>query len=939
MEKNKKEVVENTKKTKKIKTRVMLVLAVLVVFLISAYISYRGQYLETIEIGENFKDVFTQNLKYQYGIMGANFVILFIAIYFTNSRIKKALKAFFEEEKKDIPKLPNKSIAFILSVIISIVISIFMKESVALFLNKAWFGIDDPIFNIDIGFYIFQKPFIEMLLIYFISIVIGLTIYSAIYYIVVFNIYFDGISAQTLKKSRILKQLTTNIMLVAIGIAGFILIKTQGIIADKFLTLGDDKSTGIYGAGITEIYIKLWGYRILAIVIIASVYRAIKAFGNKDTKKTLIAILTVPIYLVALFVVMVGFEFIYINTNELDKEKQYISYNIENTKTAYNIKIDEIELDSSNSNLNYIENNMELINNIALINKDITLKTIGVTQTSTGYYSYRNANIGKYNINGKEKLVYIAPREIVSNGDRTYNNKTYEYTHGFGAVVTSASTTTTTGTIDYVQKDFSTQNQTIKISQPRIYFGAETNNTIVTNGKNKTEFDYPTSTSQNAEYSYDGNAGLKLNFIDRLILAIKEKDINLAFSNSVTSDSKILINRNIIDRAKTIMPYLIYDSEPYLVVSEEGKLIWVLDAYTVTNKYPYSQPTTIEYNNTKQQINYIRNSVKVLVDAYDGTTKFYITDKSDPIIMAYRNIYPTLFEELDESIPQDIAEHFIYPEFLYNIQASMLERYHNVSTDVLYRSDDVWETDKYSQTLSSSSKGIEQSPYYTMVKTKDSDKMELGLVLPYTQLDKQSLRAYLIGTYNNGNPELKLYKYATDSNMLGSMQLDTLLSQDETISKELDAINVAGTKIIKNMILVPIDDTVLYVEPIYQLSLNEAKSIPVLKKVIVASGNKVAIDDTLESAIKNLLSQSAVNIEVENTDTIEDLVEAIIKANTNLENSNSNNDWEMIGKDMKKLQELINKLELLTEEQKKQNSINNTMNTVNNTTTLNNIID
>lgn len=938
MEKNKKDIVGATKKTKKIKVRMILVLSVLILFLVFAYISYRGTYLETIEIGENFKNVFSQNLKYQYGIMGINFTILFIAICFTNSRIKKALKAFFEEEKKEMPKLPNKSIAFILSIIASLMISGFMKEQVALFLNKAWFGIDDPIFNMDIGFYIFQKPFIEMLLIYFVGLIIGLTIYSAIYYIVIFNVHFDGINAQTLKKSKILKQLTTNIMLIAIGFAGFILIRTQGIISDKFLTLSDDSSTSVYGAGITDIVIKLWGYRILALVVVGSVYIAIKEFKNKNMKKTIMAILAVPIYLLLLFVIMVGFKLIYINTNELDKEKQYLSYNIENTKAAYNIKIEEIELDSSNNNLEDIKDNSKLINNTALISEDITLKTIGVTQTSTGYYLYRNANINKYNIDGEDKLVYVAPREIVSNGDRTYNNKTYEYTHGFGAVITSASNTNTTGNVDYIQKDFTIQNQPIKITQPRIYFGLETNNTIVTDGKNKAEFDYPTSTSQNAEYTYDGDAGLKLNFVDRLILAIKEKDINLAFSNTVTSDSKILINRNIIDRAKTIIPYLIYDSDPYLVVSEEGKLVWVLDAYTVTNKYPYSQPTTIEYNNAKQQINYIRNSVKVLVDAYDGTTKFYITDKSDPIIMAYRNIYPTLFEDLNETIPQGIAEHFVYPEFLYNIQSAMLERYHNVSTDVLYRSDDVWETDKYSQTLSNTSKGIEQSPYYTMVKAKDSDKMELGLVLPYTQLDKQSLRAYLIGTYNNGNPELKLYKYATDSNMLGSMQLDTLLSQDETISKELDAINVAGTKIIKNMILVPINDTVLYVEPIYQLPLNEAKSIPVLKKVIVASGNKVAIDDTLEDAIRNLLSQSAVNIEVENTDTIEDLVEAIIKANTNLENSNSNNDWEMIGKDMKKLQELIKKLELLTEDQKKQNTINNTINTVNNTTT-NNVVD
>ena len=485
---------------------------------------------------------------------------------------------------------------------------------------------------------------------------------------------------------------------------------------------------------------------------------AIKGVKEKKYKKAIISVLVIPIYMVVLFVVMVGFNIIYINTNELDKEKQYLSYNIENTKTAYGIKIDEIDISSESDKLKEIENNSKLIDKATIISEDIILKTIGVTQTSTGYYSYRNANIGKYNINGKDEIVYISPREIVSSGNRTYNNKTYEYTHGFGAVITSSTDTDESGNVKYIQKDFANDNQAIKIVEPRIYFGLETNNTIVTKTGNKAEFDYPTSTSQNAEYSYDGNAGLKLNFMDRMIIALKEGDLNLAFSSNLTDESKILINRNIITRAKQVMPYLIYDEEPYLVITDEGRMTWVLDGYTVTNQYPYSQHTVIEHDGIKEEINYIRNSVKVLVDAYDGTMNFYITDKSDPIIMAYRNIYKNLFMDLDSSIPQDIMEHFVYPKFLYEVQAKMLEMYHNVSTDVLYRADDIWEVAKVS--TSTSSKGIKQEPYYTMLKTIDEDKYELGLVLQYTGLDKQNLRAYLVGVYDeNGNAKLKLYKF------------------------------------------------------------------------------------------------------------------------------------------------------------------------------------
>lgn len=927
---------EQQKKTRKIRMRVILVLVVALILAMFIYISYRGNYLETIEIGEQFKQVFEQNLFYQYATTGVNFVILFIAFYFANRGIKKGLKAFFDEEKKQMPKLPNKSIAFILSAIISIVISYFMSGQVALFVNRAWFGMYDPIFGADIGFYIFEKPFIELMIFYFMAIIVGLTAYATVYYIIIFNKYFDGINAETLKRSNFFKQIIRNVRLLAIGLAALILVKTQGILTDKFLILNNDNSTAIYGAGITDVTIKLWGYRLLSIVIIVSIWKAIDYFKEKKTKNVILSVLATPIYLVCLFVIMVGFKLIFINSNELDKEKDYIKNNIDSTKTAYNIRIDETEITNTDpQNLKEIEQNSELINNITTVTEEVTLKTLGVTQTSTGYYSYRNANINQYNINGKKEVVYVAPREIISGGDRTYNNKTYEYTHGFGTVVTSATQTDELGNVKYIQKDFLANNQALFVSEPRIYFGLETNNTIVTNTTNKSEFDYPTTTSQNAEYVYDGKAGLKLNFVDRMILALRQGDINLALSSNVTKNSKILMNRNIIQRAKTILPNVIYDEEPYLVISEEGRLVWVLDAYTVTNKYPYSQPITITYNGTKHEINYIRNSLKVLIDAYDGTTKFYITDTSDPIIMAYKNMYSDLFEE--ESIPSDIASHFVYPEFLYNIQAEILQMYHNVSTDVLYRSDDIWEIAKYSRTAQTSTKGIKQEPYYTMLKTIDSDKMELGLVTSYTLLDKQSLKAYLVGTYDeNGNAKLRLYKFPQDTNILGPMQLETLLGQDETIAKELESINIAGMRTIKSMIAVPINNTILYVQPIYQISLNESKSIPTLKKVIVACENKVAIDDTLKGAIRKLLSQAAVNIEVDNTDTIEDLIEAVIKANNNLQTSSDNNDWEMIGKDLKRLQELINKLEQRKEEEdkKKQNEI-----TINDKNTTSNIVN
>ena len=925
---------ENKVQKKQNKTRMILVILFLIIFAIGNYVSLRGSYLEYQELGSNYINIYQTNLKYKYIIMGINFVFLYIVMYFTNIGIKKGLKEFFDEEKKEMPKLLNKSLALVISAIGSVVVSNLLLNKILLLSSNTSFGITDPIFNLDISYYMFIKPIIEFFVIYFIGLIVGLTIYMVLYYIIVFNSQFDGIDRKTLKQSKLMKKGIRNLKLVTIGIALLTLLNTQNIILQKFITLEDDVE--LTGAGFTESTVKLWGYRIFAVVIVASIFTAIKYFKQSSMKKVLISLATLPVYLVSLFFVMVIFDAVFVNSNELDKEKQYIAYNIDYTKNAYGINVKEENLNYSGTiTVDEVDNNEDILDNIAIINTDAVVKTLEDSQTNTGYYTYRNANIGKYNIDGKEKLVYLSPREI-SSGDRTYNNKTYEYTHGYGEIITSASKSTETGNVEYVQK--ATSNDKIKISQPRIYFGLETDGTIVTNTKNKSEYDYTDESGKDYEYSYNGKAGLSLGFLDRIVLAIKEGNINLAFSNSITNDSKILINRNIRERAKKALPYLLYDENPYSVIDDNGNIIWVLDAYTVSSDYPYSSYSNIVYNGSKQKINYIRNSVKVLINSYDGNMKFYITDRTDPIAMAYRNTYKTLFEDIDSKIPEDVSKNFIYPQYLYNIQSKMITLYHNVKPDVLYRSDDIWEQAKYNTTMQTTkATGTVLSPYYTMLKTTDSDKDTLGLVQTFTPSGKQNIISYLVGSYEDGTSKLKLYKYASDNNILGPMQLDTQLSQDETISKELDALNVTGTKITKQMIIVPIQNTLLYIEPIYQTMINES-DVPVLKKIIVASGNKVAIGNNINEAIKNLLSQYAVDIEIENTDDLQGLIDAIIKANNNLTESNKNNDWEMMGSDIKKLQGLVNSLEKLQEEEKKNKKNSNTTNSTD-ANEINSVID
>ena len=898
-------------KNKKSKTRMIIVLLFILVFAILTFINLRGTYLQYKELGENYVQVFFTNLSYKYVIFGVNFVILYLLIYFTNRGIKKGLKTFFEKENKEMPKLLNKSIAFVISVIVSTLVSNILMKKILLCSSNASFGVTDPIFGFDIAFYMFQKPLIETLLIYLIGIIIGLTIYMAIYYIIVFNKYFDGIDGKMLRESFLIKKLLRNVSLIAICIALYTALNVTNISFNKMLTIKNEtdstKNIEVIGASYTDVAIQRWGYLIFAVVIVIASLRAIKAFKNSNTTKVIKNLAIIPGYLVAMFLVIIVFDLIFVNSNKLDKEKDYLDNNIKYTKNAYNIDISEESLESTGTiTQTEVNENSDVIKNTKIINSDVVLKTLDDKQTGTGYYSYRNANIAKYNISGKDKLVYVSTREITNSG-RTYNNKTYEYTHGKGQIVIDSTSTTENGNIKYVQKDISGKDDQLGTNIQDIYFGLETNDTIATNTKNKKEYDYTDEDGLEHTSTYDGDAGLQLNFIDKLILGIKTGDLKLAFSTEISKDSKILINRNIIKRAKQVMPYIIYDENPYTVVTDEGKVVWVLDAYTVSNKYPYSQYTTIQHDGVKEKINYIRNSVKVIIDAYDGTMKFYVTDKTDPIAMAYRNIYSTAFEDINSEIPEDIAKHFIYPEYLYNVQAELLKVYHNVKADILYRTDDLWDFAKYNNTVVTKSSGTVLKPYYTMVNVNGEN--EVGLIQIYTPNSKQNLISYLVGTTDGNSNKLKLYKFSQDSNILGPMQLDNQIEQDEVISSEIKALNTTGTKVTKDMIVVPINNTLLYVESIYQTMLNEESKIPMLKKVVVASGNKVAIGNNLEEALNNLLSKEASNIEVENTDDIEGLIDSIIKANKNLSESMSNNDWELMGSDIKKLQSLIDSLE------------------------------
>lgn len=898
-------------KMKKVISRRAIVIFFLIVYALIIMISTRSEYLQYKEIGEQYVSIFEKNIKTKYLVFLVTFMISYLAIFISNKVVRKFLKELFDKEQKEMPKLPNKSISFIVSVIVAFIAQWTLTQKFLMFTNVAQFGIEDPVFGLDISFYMFQIPFIKAVLIFLIAFLAILTVYISVYYIVIINVCLQGVEANELRKNNFLKQLFTNLFIIAFLIACLMVLSSQEVVTGNLITLKDENRTELVGAGVTEVKIKVMGYRILSLVILFSLCRVIKYLKKFKVKKIVSSMLITPIYLVVLFIVMTGFQYIYAERNELDKQKKYIDENIKSTRMAYSIDIEEKEIDNTSTlDDTTISKNADLIRQITILDKNTTLSNLSEYKNNEGYYTYKTTQIGRYRINGRMKSLYITPREIVSGVNRTYNNKTYQYTHGYGVVISEAvSADENTGSLLYIQSKYTNDDDKIKIEEPRIYFGLATNDTIVTNVKDKKEFDYPISTTTYEENKYSGDAGISANLLDRAVLSITEKNYKLLFNNSMNADSKILMNRNIRDRAKVLLPYLIYDESPYMVIRDDGELVWVLDAYTTSNSYPYSQKTTIQTEGKYKQINYIRNSVKVIIDAYDGTTKFYITDSTDPIAMSYYNMYPELFVDKNESIPEDIRKNIVYPEYLYKIQSTILERYHNVNTEILYRSDDVWQADR--QMGSDDTNKISVEPYYTVLKTVDSSNEELGLVLPYTKANKQSLNSYLVGTYSGGKNKLIMYKLISDTTLPAIQQLNVQIDQDKTISEELEKINTTGTQIIRKTYIVPIENSILYIEPVYQILLNEESKVPTLKKVIVASGTKVAIGDDLVEALTTLLTDSASKIEFVNTEDKQQLINAIIKASKNLKESTESKNWELIGTDIEKLQTLIDQLEVV----------------------------
>ncbi|MDR1815941.1 MAG: UPF0182 family protein, partial [Clostridiales Family XIII bacterium] len=600
----------------------------------------------------------------------------------------------------------------------------------------------------------------------------------------------------------------------------------------------------LYGAGYTDIHIKLWMLRILiALAVVAAVFFAV-GVGRKKAKTAFI----VPGIMIGVGIVgsITGaiVQNLVVDPDAINKEGPYLSYNIEFTQNAYDLRdVSVVDFPAANDLTGEdILNNSDTIKNIRINDYDPAKIFYNSTQSIRQYYDFNDVDVDRYMVNGEYTQTFLTAREIDETKlPQEWMNLHLLYTHGYGVTLSRVDKVTSSGQPDLLIKNIPPESsvEEIEITRPEIYFGELTNSYIVT-GTDTMEFDYPQGES-NTTTMYEADTGIRMNLFNRFMFAIREQSMKLLVSSNISSDSKIIINRNITQRVREIMPYLQY-SDPYMVTAE-GKLYWIIDAYTTSSSYPYSEP----YNySIGDKTNYIRNSVKVVIDAYTGDTGYYLVDDSDPVANTMKGIYPALFRTMDQ-MPEGVAQHIRYPSTMLTIQANIYTRYHVNDVRVFYQGEDRWAI--ANEKVGASDKETPMTPNYYIMKLPGEDQVEFINSIPYTPRDKNNMTGLLVAR-NDGEHygELLLYTLPKGRIVMGPSQIDAQIAQDTAISQDFALWQNSGSEYRRgNLFVVPIEDSIMYVEPIY-LQANEG-SMPEVKKIIVYYNDRIAYEDTLAEAL------------------------------------------------------------------------------------------
>jgi uncharacterized membrane protein (UPF0182 family) len=825
------------------------------------------------------------------------------------------------------------------------------------YLYQQPFGSTDPIFNRDIGFYLFSLPFYSFarngLLVLFV--LAGLITMG--WYLKNDALQVEGEFSQVQGTPTSLPKITIapkakKHLIFLLGI--IVLLLAWGYYLKMYGLLYSTQGPA-FGASYTDVHIKVLAYKAL---IIVSLGFALVLFLNAFTFRKKSILLSGGIWIGAVLVfttlLPVLVQKFVVKPNELAKESPYIAYNIDYTRKAYNLnKIKEVNFEVSDKlSAEDIKRNDVTIQNIRIWDERPLLQTYRQIQTIRLYYDFNNVDVDRYLINNQYRQVMLAARELVVSQlppqANTWVNRHLKYTHGYGLALSPVNEVTSEGLPRLFVKDLPPSFEPdLKIERPEIYYGEKTDEYVLVKTKTK-EFDYPKG-DENVYTLYQGRGGVPIkSFFRRLLFAVEFLDSQILFTTYLSPESRIMYNRRISRRASLIAPFLDYDGDPYLVVSG-GKLYWIQDAYTTSDMYPYSRRSYGRFGN--EGLNYIRNSVKVTIDAYNGDVVFYVIDEKDPIVQTYSTIFPHLFTPFSE-MPADLKKHIRYPKDLFEIQVGTYTKYHMEDVQVFYNQEDLWQIpdELYGDSRQ------EMEPYYIIIKLPEEEREEFLLMFPFTPSKKDNMIGWLaarsdLPDYGN----LVVYKLPKEKLVYGPMQIEARVDQQTEISRELSLWGQRGSRVIRgNLLAIPLSDTFIYVEPVYleakqeeselpstgspqprgfaksgrsgvpvssQQDKSRAAALPELKRVIVAFGNRLIMEENLDKALSGVLGEQILPTQlafpsIPQTQDISNLgalaLEHYNKARDYLRQGN----WAEYGRELEDLEKILKEIAGITKEKK-----------------------
>lgn len=957
----------------------VLVLLAIIVLCFGTIVNFVTDYWWFKDLG--YTQVFFTKLFTEIKIAIPTLVIIFFLsqLYLTTLKreyIKKLETVQGHASDKSIKRF-TMLISAIFSIIITYLLTTSLWQQILYAMNSTDFNVDDPVFHNDISFYVFRLALMNSASSLSLAIIIAFLILTGVYYMYLISVrrptiledrdvftaeeyedmqsggdgeesetdhfgafgvfgealgqmFKDGPSVPKPKKQvnkgnfAILGKIATR-QLVILGVCFFLMIAAAFFL--KQYDLLYSSSGVVYGAGYTDINITLLAYRIEVILAVLSAIMLVVCAVRKKFKRMLI----LPVIMIAISVgsgvLGNAVQSLIVSPDEFNKESKYLENNMKYTQMAYGIdKVKDTEFSAKGTLTSQsIIDNQATISNIRINDFTPSKQFYNQTQSIRTYYTFNDVDVDRYMIDGEYTQTFLSAREMNSANlgeDVSWLSKHIKYTHGYGITLSRVDAITATGQpemlVDNIPPVSGTQD--LKVTRPEIYFGESTDDYIITNTSEK-EFDYPSGT-ENVYSNYEGEHGIKLSLLKRIFYAFKEQNIKILVSTNINSDSKILYDRNIMDRVTKIAPFLSYDADPYVVVSESGQLYWIIDAYTMSSYYPYSEKAALDDNITT--FNYIRNPIKVVVNAYDGSVDFYKVN-DEPICDTISKIYPGLIKDVSE-MPEDLHSHIRYSNTLFAIQAKMYQRYHMTDVSAFYLNEDRWSvsTEIYGQ----DEKTME--PNYYIMKLPGEDSEEFINSVPFTPSGKKNMTGLLVARNDGDNyGELIIYRLPKDQVIYGPMQIESQIDQNTEISKEFSLWNSSGSKYTRgDMFVIPIDDSLLYVEPVYLESSNDT-SLPEVKRVIVAYGDQIAYAPTLAEALDSLFDMGDAYVDKNTADgygsgsgesssdssasgtgsmSLSQLAKKANEAYNNAVSAQKNGDWAGYGDYLNELQKYLNQM-------------------------------